>query len=197
MRSEELLVRLLEIGPRQDSQPNIWAVRYAGGDNRQEAKLVDHVRTVLRKRFVSLGLSPQVVEDLVQETTVAVFSSLKDFDPDKGPLDNWLSGYARNVARSWWRGDYSRSKAESPLESVSELAESDTVDLGGSGALETALGELSLVDQELLLMRFGLGHSFEEIAALTDLSVVNARKRVSRAVECLRRCPELRAELGF
>lgn len=181
----------------ESAQPSRWAERYAAGDRSVGNDLAEHVRTVLRKRFASLGLSCQDAEDLVQDCTALVFDGISSFDADKGNLDMWLSGYARNAARAWWRSVYSKRSNETTLEAAPEASDSDQGSLDGSGALEAALSELNPIDQELLQMRFGFGHSFDEIAEMADMTPVNARKRVSRAVECLRRNPELRAELGF
>ena len=187
---------LLEVS-KENVQPTRWAEQFVHGDRSVGEKLANHVREVLRKRFLSLGLANQDAEDLVQECATMVFDGIQSFDPEKGSLDSWLSGYARNVARSWWRGAYSKRKLESNLDAVSELADNELVSLDGSGSLEIALGSLHPIDQEMLQMRFGFGYSFDEIAVMADLTPVNARKRVSRAVETLRRNALLRVELGF
>lgn len=184
-------------GLQEHVQPARWAEQFAGGDKTVGDQLAEHVRAVLRKRFLALGMSYQDTEDLVQDSVTLIFDAITEFDASKGTLDAWLSGYARNVARSWWRGAYSRRQAETPLESAPESGSELMSSLRGSGTLEAALGDLHPVDQELLLMRFGFGYSFDEIASMSDLSPVNARKRVSRAVEILRRNPALRSELGF
>lgn len=192
-----LLVGILLTGVADSVLPTYWAEQFAKGNKTVGDRLGEHVRNVLRRRFLALGLASQDADDLVQESAALVFESIQDFDPQKGNLDSWLSGYARNVARSWWRGAYSRRRQESNLDSVPDLADSRWTDLSGSGELESALHELSVIDQELLQMRFGFGYSFDEIAEMADLSPVNARKRVSRAVESLRRNSALRERLGF
>lgn len=184
-------------GLQEHIQPARWAEQFANGDRTVGDQLADHVHLVLRRRFLALGMSQQETEDLVQDCVTLVFDAIKDFDAAKGTLDAWLSGYARNVARSYWRGAYSRKQSEHSLESAPESGQELVPDLNGSGTLEAALNELHPVDQELLLMRFNFGYSFDEIAEMADLSPVNARKRVSRAVELLRKNPALRIELGF
>ncbi|MCW5936449.1 MAG: RNA polymerase sigma factor [Fimbriimonadaceae bacterium] len=171
--------------------------QYALGDRHSGERLAEHFRAVLRRRFSALGLNSNDVEDLVQDCVTLIFDALGDFDQSKGSLDAWLSGFARNVARSWWRGVYARRESETAFDVVPEMASPDGVDLAGSGALETALSSLSPIDVELLQMRFGFGYSFDEIAHMSGLTPVNARKRVSRAVEALRQNQGLRQEFGF
>ena len=190
-------VGILELEVKETAQPALWVEQFTRGDKHAGENLARHIQDVLRKRFHSLGLNAQDAEDLVQDCSTLVFDSIANYDADKGTLDSWLSGYARNVARSWWRGAYTRKKNEASIDAVTEVAVEEDQSLSNSGALEAALGELSPIDQELLQMRFGFGYSFDEIAEMTDLTPVNARKRVSRAVESLRRNPELRIELGF
>lgn len=181
----------------ENVQPTRWALQFANGDRSVGDQLGDHVRSVLRRRFLSIGLPPQDADDLVQDSVALVFNAIRDFDSDKGTFDAWVSGYARNVARAWWRGAYGRRHAETALDALPEHARPEIPCLDGSGSLETAIGELHPIDQELLHMRFGFGFSFDEIAQMADLTSVNARKRVSRAVESLRRNQSLRTELGF
>ena len=187
----------ISIEASESTQPAIWAKQFLEGDRTVGDKLGAHITQTLRRRFHSMGMSQQDTEDLVQECAALVFDGISGFDQSKGSIDAWLSGYARNVARSWWRGAYSKRKLEATLDTVSEIADKSDFNLSGSGALESALGALHPVDQELLQMRFGFGYSFDEIAVMSDLTPVNARKRVSRAVEVLRRHPELRSELHF
>lgn len=54
-----------------------------------------------------------------------------------------------------------------------------------------------MIDRELVTMRFSLEMSFDDIAKAANITPVNARKRVSRAVERLRRDPVVREALGL
>lgn len=190
-------MRVLERGAEENVQASVWAEQFARGERTNEDRLADHIRRVLKRRLLSQGLNLQDAEDLVQDCATLVFEAMKDFDSRKGTLDAWLSGYARNVARSWWRTSYSRRQIESQLDIEMELGAESNDSGDGSGVLEAALTQLNLIDQELLQMRFLFGYSFDEIASLANLTPINARKRVSRAVEVLRKNPLLRSELGF
>ncbi len=175
---------------------SIWAQQVAEGNRTQVDQLAAHIRILLRKRFLSLGLTPDETDDLVQECSALVFSAIDKFDSSKGSLDAWVSGYARNLLRSWWRGEYARRNGEMPLDSNRDIAVEEDNGLTAA-ALEAAMTELNPIDQELLQMRFGFGYSFEEIADMANIPAVNARKRVSRAVEALRKNPVLRVSMGF
>lgn len=190
-------MRVLERGAEENIQASVWAEQFSRGERTNEDRLADHIRRVLKRRLLSQGLNPQDAEDLVQDCATLVFEAMKDFDSRKGTLDSWLSGYARNVARSWWRASYSRRQSESQLDMEMEVGAETTDTVDDGGVLQAALSELNLIDQELLQMRFLFGYSFDEIATMANLTPINARKRVSRAVEVLRKNPLLRSELGF
>jgi RNA polymerase sigma-70 factor (ECF subfamily) len=182
---------------QRSRQASVWAQQFASGNRDIGEQLAVHIRAVLRRRFLSLGMSPEDTEDLVQECAALVFGTIREYDASKGSLDSWLSGYARNVAKTWFRAAYARRQGEAPIDLVPEIPEASGLDVLSGAALGAALGELNPIDQELLQMRFGFGLSFDEIAEMANISAVNARKRVSRAVEALRRNPQLRYELGF
>jgi RNA polymerase sigma-70 factor (ECF subfamily) len=157
---------------------------------------VRHARRILVQRFRHAGMSAQECEDLTQECLVDLITRVDRFDDAKGSMDSWIGGFARNAARAWWRKECTRRNAELPISLVPEdgFAVEHAVE---QNEMRISLGELPLIDQELLYMRFALGLSFDEIAASADMTPVNARKRVSRAVERLRRDPHVREALGF
>lgn len=181
----------------EEARVTTWVEQFVSGNRSSADLLAEHVRSVLRKRFLGFGFPVQVAEDLVQESAVQVFRSIDQYDPSKGSVDSWLSGYARNVARTWWRNRALQMQSEMEFDPHTDLWTHMPIEIGGSGILEHALTTLDPIDQELLHMRFAFGYSFEEISQMSNLSPVNARKRVSRAVEALRNNPLLREAMGF
>lgn len=162
-----------------------------------EEGFVQHARRVLTTRFRQAGLRPGEAEDLTQECLVELITHIDRFDSEKGTVDSWISGFARNAVKSWWRREVTRRNSELSYKQVPESGLAMTESMMEISALKYGLSELCVVDRELLYMRFGLGMSFEDIAKNADISCVNARKRVSRAVEKLRRDPAIREALGF
>jgi RNA polymerase sigma factor (sigma-70 family) len=179
---------------------DINSVAYAhqtkGDQTRKSESFVQHARRVLLQRFRHAGMSAQESEDLVQECLIDLIMRIDRFDDSKGTLDAWIGGFARNAARAWWRRETVRKTAELPIGSVPEdgFAVEHAVE---QNSVRISVAQLAAVDQELLYMRFALGMSFEDIATSANLTTVNARKRVSRAVERLRNDPAVREALGF
>lgn len=162
-----------------------------------EETFARHARRILTSRFRQAGLKPGEAEDLTQECLVELITHIDRFDAEKGSVDSWISGFARNAVKSWWRREIPRRSSELPYAQVPESGLAMKESLMEISAIKYGLGEFPLVDQELLYMRFGLGMSFEDISVNANMTCVNARKRVSRAVERLRRDPAIREALGF
>jgi len=169
-------------------------VESRSGDDQEP--LTNQARTMLLARFRQAGLDTAEAEDLAQECLVDILERMDRYDNAKGPMEAWISGFARNAIRSWYRRESSRKQAETSLDNLGDVAH-PTESSSPIDAIQHGLGELNLVDRELMYMRFSLGMSFEDIARSTDLTAMNCRKRVSRAVERLRRDPGVREALGL
>jgi RNA polymerase sigma-70 factor (ECF subfamily) len=158
---------------------------------------VQHARRVLSARFRQAGLKPGDAEDLTQECLVELITHFDRFDPTKGTIDSWIGGFARNATRAWFRREGTRRNNEvSYLQAPESGLATKEAEIEAEG-IRSGLASLCLVDQELLYMRFAMSLSFDEIAEGTGMTSVNARKRVSRAVEKLRKDPQIREALGF
>lgn len=181
------------VGIHDSDQASAWVKQYCDGDVAAGTSLGAYIRDVLARRFRGMGMPPQDIPDLVQDCTVAVLQEISRFDPEKGSFEGWITGFARNTARAWWRAMYSAKATLVDYDSVPLVEDRrNEPELSASGDLEEALSVLNPIDQELLQMRFGSGMSFDEIADSANITSANARKRVSRAVETLRRQPALR-----
>ncbi|MCC6404067.1 MAG: sigma-70 family RNA polymerase sigma factor [Fimbriimonadaceae bacterium] len=155
-------------------------------DGRVAAELGgEAVRRVARSRLAQLGVPEQELDDLTQETLTALLTAKAAFDPNRGSLGSWVSGFAANVAKSWWRKSGERRRMEAPLEEEEcEPGHDPTTRL--FDAFAEPFGTLNSLDQDLLRFRYSQRLSFEEIGRMTSISAVAARKRVSRSLARLR-----------
>lgn len=174
-----------------------WARQTSEGDFSNAESLIAYIRQVLSKRFIQLGLNYEEAQELAQECLIDVVQNLGKFDSERSTIQTWVNGFARTSLRSWRRREYGRRSAELHLETAPETAVADSQIGEIDNCVGASLKRLHVVDQELLHMRFNLGMSFEEIAERTTMTSVNARKRLSRAVERLRRDPDIRLALGL
>ncbi len=176
---------------------NHWVTQAKEGDARQSEALANYLRQLLVRRFSQLGLNADQCQELAQECLIDVIQNLAKFDATKGTLSSWVSGFARTSVRSWRRKEYGRAVIEMPLDHAPEVPIDEPSATEVDDAVANGLSGLNLIDQELLYMRFCLGYSFDEIAEKSDMTSANARKRLSRAVDRLRRDPLIREALGM
>lgn len=153
-------------------------------------------RSVIRARLVKGGVNPQDADDIAQETLVAMVERAGDYRRELGSLEEWASGFAWLNARSWIRRNGYRSSKEVPLEWIEHVAER-SIENPLISAVAEALTKIGEDDRNLLRMKYIEGRSSDELAEMTGMSSVAIRKRISRAVESIRKSPALREAVGF
>ncbi len=165
------------------------------GDIDSGTQLGSLINRIAKRRLRRLNASEQECEELAQECAVNVIQRIADYKEDLGNFDSWVSGFAHNTWRAYVRATVRTRNATVPIDSVGELGYEIDSDVNRRENLSTALDSLELIDQELLHMRYGLGMSSDEIAEASDMNPPQVRKRISRAVERLRRHPATQALL--
>jgi RNA polymerase sigma-70 factor (ECF subfamily) len=137
-----------------------------------------------------LGVSADDAPDVAQACTVEVLRHLGDFDATRGRFDGWVSGFALNSVRAYNRGAR-KLRAEVALDDVAEPIIVENAATSKRAGLDMALNKLAKKDRNLLSMKFGMGLSSDEIAEQVKMSPTQVRKRISRAIERLRRQPAI------
>jgi RNA polymerase sigma-70 factor (ECF subfamily) len=142
---------------------------------------LDHVFNYVRYR-----LGPEEAEDVTADIFVRAWARRREYDPRRGTPGTWLWAIARNMVTDGLRRhrplhvELSADLAgrHSPLVEVEEEEEWRQV--------RGALVQLPPVDQEIIALRFGAGHTNRTIAALTGLSEANVAQRLRRALRKIR-----------
>ena len=150
-----------------------------------------HSDTVYRLAYRLLG-NPQDAEDVVQESFIAVFSSLHSFRGEAS-LRSWLHRITVRTAGHYRRKN--RRKGTASLSLVSEdVQEGNAEDPGRTADARAAIEHLRKVlnnvgegRRAVFMLHEVEGHSLPEAAALLDISVTAAKKRVWRARRDLER----------
>jgi RNA polymerase sigma-70 factor (ECF subfamily) len=131
-----------------------------------------------------LGLDHDTALDLVQEAFIKAHER-RDQCRDGGSVRSWLFRIFRNAMLDWARNV---RRTEVPLLDVEEpghggdFAERHAL----REAIGTALASLTPLLREAFLLRHELGHSYEEIAELSGVTVSAAKMRVARSHAALR-----------
>ena len=133
--------------------------------------------------FRRMGLPRDGAADLAQETFLRAIRAAPRYRGE-APVETWILGIARNVFREWLRArrdhgepfppdaDGSESRAAGPPPDEPSTERLD---------VERALARLDSEHREVLVLRFVLDLSGEEVAALLGISHDAVRQRVARA----------------
>jgi RNA polymerase sigma-70 factor (ECF subfamily) len=157
---------------------------------------------VLRHQGMVAGLLFRFVaqradlEDLVQETFIRAFRSLKGWRPDK-PFSHWLKRIAVNVGRDFYRHERRVSKqfTESTPEEMEAVASHSTESekfcfAGYTQEAQWLLAKLRPDDRTLLTLHYLNGMRLREIAEHLGWSVSKTKVRSLRAKRQLQRILE-------
>ncbi len=165
------------------SSDHVLAQRAARGDVKARDLLLErHYGTIARlcRRLCS---DPVVLEDVIQETCIAVLRNLGSYRGDAS-FSTWAYTVARTHHGRAVRSDR-RHRARTDRLALSVLGTAAPLDLASSSHLRTriahALAELGALDRAVLEHRDVLGFSSAETASALAISVPAVKTRLHRA----------------
>ena len=140
--------------------------------------------------YVRYRLGSAQAEDVTADIFARAWSRRQSYDPRKGTPSTWLWAIARNLVT-----DRLRRRRLAEVELSADLPSSDDplAEVSRQEEWEQvwgALTRLPAVDQEIIALRFGAGHTNRSIAGLLGLSEANVAQRLRRALG------KVRTELG-
>lgn len=162
------------------------------GDQGAYAALYARYAAGLHRLCTSLVATPQDAEDVMQESFVYAFKNLRRYDPQRAAFKTWLYTIAVSRCRNTHR------RKVPPLIGLSQLfqldvpaPDSDRPEAALSrraaqDAVAQALQGLSAVLREAVVLRYGHGLTYREIAEVMDCPQKTAESRVRLAHERLR-----------
>src|SRR3984885_4059454 len=156
----------------------------AAGDRRavEQAYLSYHRRLA---RFLSRFTSRyENVEEIINDTFMVVWQSAKDFPP--APQGStWIIGIAYRTALKSFRRQKNHAAAQN-LDDCPEQTVDPTIDTEVQDWLKRGLSQLPSEQRLTLELAYHMGHSLEEIAAITECPVGTVKARMFHAREKLR-----------
>jgi RNA polymerase sigma-70 factor (ECF subfamily) len=159
-------------------------VAIAAGDRRaiEELYLSYHRRLA---RFLS-RFTPRYenVEEIINDTFMVVWQSAKDFR-NASQVSTWIIGIAYRTALKSFRRQKNHAGARS-LEDYPEQTVDPTFDAEVTDWLQHGLSRLPIEQRLTLELAYHMGHSMEEIAAITECPVGTVKARMFHAREKLR-----------
>jgi RNA polymerase sigma-70 factor (ECF subfamily) len=125
---------------------------------------------------------PNLAEEIAQDTFVALWRRPGAFDPERGSLQAFLLGVARNKAVDLVRREESlRRRRESliaEVESKSEASDEQIAGVDDREEIRRALGELSEVQREAVVLAYFGGRTYREVAVELEIPEGTAKTRL-------------------
>ncbi len=136
--------------------------------------------------YVRYRLGPGEAEDVTADIFARAWSRRKSYDSRKGKPSTWLWAIARNLVTDRLRRrrlthielSANLPSDDEPFSEISQREEWEQV--------WASISRLPLVDQEIIALRFGAGHTNRSIATLVGLSEANVSQRLRRALHKVR-----------
>ena len=130
--------------------------------------------------------SNEDVQDIVQETMFAVWSSLKSFG-NGSSFRTWIIGIVRRKICDYYRTTY-----KTPIISLSDVEDSlmneDEIDkLNKAIDVKKAVLSLNSTEQELVFLAFNAQLTYQEISVVTQIPVGTVKSRMSTIKSKLRK----------
>jgi RNA polymerase sigma-70 factor (ECF subfamily) len=163
----------------------IWARAHAGDEAAYRLALriiATRLRSYLRRRMQSL---PDEVEDLVQETLLAIHIHRGTYDPEV-PAARWVLAIARHKLIDLWRR---RGRRDALHDSLDDLADADqpavSDELPTRRDVETLLAKLPAAQRTAITLIKLDGMSVAEASLLSGVSVAALKVQVHRGLKRL------------
>ncbi|HVU37547.1 MAG TPA: sigma-70 family RNA polymerase sigma factor [Opitutales bacterium] len=176
--------------------------RFREGDERAFTDIVHRYREPIFRRVFGMLKNHEDAEEVTQDTFLRARRGLENFRGDAA-FSTWLYQIATNLAHNrywfWWRrGRHAAVSLDATTGPESDLTLADVLpdedpDPGKKAVtqelvhrVEAAMERLSPAHREILALRNVKDLSYEEIAALLDLSLGTVKSRIARAREALK-----------
>jgi RNA polymerase sigma-70 factor, ECF subfamily len=175
-------------------QPDISVLiqRCLGGDQSSYSLLYDHFAQGVYRLCYSLLLNRQDAEDVTQDAFVYAFKNLGHYDVAKSAFKTWLYTIAVSRCRNQYRRkgfslfDITQIFHFNLVSPRAESPEAQVMHQDMKTLVQTALGELSPRLREAVVLRYGHGLTYREIADIMGIPAKTAESRVRLAHEQLR-----------
>ena len=141
-----------------------------------------HLRAFLRRRLNSW---PDEVEDLVQESLLAIHNQRMSYD-HHAPLTSWLYAIAKYKLIDWLRRHARREQWNTPLDQADEVLSADAADAGDARRdLDVLLATLPAQQRNAILHTKLDGWSVRETALAMGISEASVKVAVHRGLKLL------------
>ncbi|MGJ3238283.1 MAG: sigma-70 family RNA polymerase sigma factor [Anaerolineae bacterium] len=171
----------------QQQQIQTWITQARKGDQGAYASLYQHFASGVYRLCYGLVLNHHDAEDVLQESFVYAFKNLHQYDARKSAFKTWLYTIAVSRCRNTYRRkrfitlDLSQLLHAQLAGPASDMPEAVMAQRESVEAIQSALVELSPALREAVVLRYGHGLTYREIAEIMDCPQKTAESRVRLA----------------
>lgn len=175
-----------------NSDPGVLIARCLAGDQAAYSALYTLYASGVYRLCYSLLFQRQDAEDVTQEAFLYAFKNLSRYDATKASFKTWLYTIAVSRCRNLYRRkrpapvDFTQLFRLEVTAPNTEHPEAAFAHRDAQDALVRALAKLSPQLREAVVLRYGHGMTYREIAAVMDCPPKTAESRVRLAHERLR-----------
>lgn len=166
--------------------------RCLGGDPQAFRPLVQRYERMVRSVIRRLIAAEHAVDEVAQQTFVTAYESLAQYSGD-ARFSTWLCQIALNKSRDALRTWHRRPEEDInglELESAAAGPEGGLEEKQRHAHLQAALRRLKPADREVIVFKYILGFSYEEVAKTIGCTPDAAKVRSHRAREELKKVLE-------
>jgi RNA polymerase sigma-70 factor (ECF subfamily) len=168
--------------PRERDSALLVAV--AAGDRRALEELYLGYHRRLSRFLARFTPRYENIEEIINDTFMVVWQSAKEFR-NASQVSTWIIGIAYRTALKSLRRQKNHTAARS-LDDYPEQTVDPTSDAEVHDWLQHGLSRLPMEQRLTLELAYNMGHSLEEIAAITECPVGTVKARMFHAREKLR-----------
>lgn len=175
----------MPLGLEEDQRLSDLMARSQGGDKNAYTALLSAVAGHLSGFFARRLNGAADVEDLVQDVLLAIHAARHTFGPGRR-FAPWMYAIARHRLADYWRKHLKRWRLEVSDDRAEERPETPAAAGPLKEKVAAALGVLSDRQREIVSLLKLEGHSLEEVAVQTGMSVSAVKVAAHRAYGKLR-----------
>jgi RNA polymerase sigma-70 factor (ECF subfamily) len=181
----------VELAEQTDEQLIALAARESSDGPAFAQLVMRHEQRVWRICYRLLG-DEHDAADAAQEVFVRLFFQ-RDRFAGRSRFTTWLHGIAVRTCLGMARAQRRRRRRESVVAECAANQQAADIRRRASGSggadaaidVDTILARLGPRDRAMMVMKYGVGHTFEELAEMFDMTASACKMRVSRAKQKL------------
>lgn len=136
------------------------------------------------KRYFARKVAPALIDDLVQDTLLALHNKRHTYDGAL-PFLPWLAAIARYKWIDWLRREISRREDELPDDHAALVCHSHESPILSALSVQALFGQLNAAQAEAIRLVKLEGHSVEEAAQLSGQSASLVKVNIHRGLKRL------------